>query len=202
MVESFSEVAIVKLPRRPVGTDARTCCRSKHGAHQLVIAFRRPQVAGDAVGIPWCGYESSLEHQSTRYGKGYRRYCGDEGRRSTGRVMLCHQRDNQWHSRFRPTVVAAPSPSFCCLHRSRAWTTSASDPIFTKQRAQQKNINYTPPPQGIQDTNPRHLLTLGRQRCPSTPPIQTVLAMAACVFAHPPRRWAPRLLSRQSGQSG
>jgi hypothetical protein len=49
MDESLSAFAIVGLPRRPVGTDARQCCHAEHAARPSVVAFRPALVAGDAV---------------------------------------------------------------------------------------------------------------------------------------------------------
>jgi hypothetical protein len=49
MDESWSAFAIIELPRKPVGTDARQCCHAEHPARPSVVAFRPAHVAGHAV---------------------------------------------------------------------------------------------------------------------------------------------------------
>jgi hypothetical protein len=84
MDESFSAFAIVELPRRPVGTDARQYCYPERATRPSVVAFWPAHVAGDAVGIPWYGYELSTGRRSSKDGKGLRvcvdqRHCRGEG---------------------------------------------------------------------------------------------------------------------------
>lgn len=70
MVESFSAFPIVELARSPADTDGRPCCHTQHAARSWTAAFQPTQVAVDAAGIHWYEYESSVERQLSKSGKG------------------------------------------------------------------------------------------------------------------------------------
>jgi hypothetical protein len=157
MHESFSAFAIVELPRKPVGTDARQCCHAEQAARPSTVASRPAQVADDAAGIHWYAYKSGVGRHPSRGSKG-RQVCtagnpefdaepGSESGRRRGLVQTL------WH-RLQPTAVVVPSRLFRRPCRPGPWTTppSVSETAKTRIRSQ---------------------FNLGRRRCSSTPQIQT-----------------------------
>src|SRR5437588_6902625 len=72
MVKSFSAFPRGGLPRRPADTNARSCCQTQHAVRSWSAAFQPTRVAGDAAGIHWYEYESSVGRQLPKSGKGCR----------------------------------------------------------------------------------------------------------------------------------